>query len=365
MEVCLPNGHQIVDLINSAFEGSVSIYSTQEGWDKTISAQPDMMVCGGAVVCMHCLGVVGSLQRKLKHLPHHRCNQQIRQQDYVDVQFADRVTAHWKRGMLSFVSQIHDAVTDASAEALSIARLEGGMLAEVNWLNIEPDSMFRSIHTSWTSPLEKVSDLDTKLDQYWTALNLTIDNLELVPNFLMRDPSHAFNGVLLEGDAKHTQFSRTFDARASLEWGVMVYDYSALESDPLKGRAYRKEIVTPARDFGPFALSHYSRATTPILGKMPAVFSGMLTGNCKMYPFIKGTTKLKTVKKLVDTINNVWGAEKVRYALGPGGITGWYNRTMQQAPIVLTPAALTMLPDATKFGDLSYPVVIGDPVVFG
>ncbi|AFN01903.1 sigma 3 [Mammalian Orthoreovirus strain T3/Bat/Germany/342/08] len=365
MEVCLPNGHQIVDLINNAFEGRVSIYSAQEGWDKTISAQPDMMVCGGAVVCMHCLGVVGSLQRKLKHLPHHRCNQQIRQQDYVDVQFADRVTAHWKRGMLSFVAQMHAMMNDVSPEDLERVRTEGGSLVELNWLQVDPDSMFRSIHSSWTDPLQVVEDLDTKLDQYWTALNLMIDSSDLVPNFMMRDPSHAFNGVKLEGDARQTQFSRTFDSRSNLEWGVMVYDYSELEHDPLKGRVYRKELVTPARDFGHFGLSHYSRATTPILGKMPAVFSGMLTGNCKMYPFIKGTAKLKTVRKLVDAVNHAWGVEKIRYALGPGGMTGWYNRTMQQAPIVLTPAALTMFPDTTKFGDLNYPVMIGDPMILG
>nr|ABA77567.1 sigma 3 protein [Reovirus sp. T2W] len=365
MEVCLPNGHQIVDLINNAFEGRVSIYSTQEGWDKTISAQLYMMVCSGAIVSMHCLGVVGSLQRKIKHLPHHRCNQQLRQQDYVDLQFADRVTAHWKRGMLSFVSQMHALMNDVQPEQLDHVRVQGGKLVELDWLQVDPGSMFRSIHANWTDPLQVVEDLDTQLDRYWTALNLMIDSSDLVPNFLMRDPSHAFNGVKLEGDARQTHFSRTFEPRSSLEWGVMVYDYSELESDPLKGRVYRRELVTPARDFGHFGLSHYSRATTPLLGKMPAVFSGMLTGNCKMYPCIEGTAKVKTGKKLGDAVNNIWGVEKIRYAIGPGGITGWYTRTMQQAPIVLTPAELTMFPDTTKFGDFQHPVMIGDPMIFG
>nr|UWX36892.1 sigma 3 protein [Mammalian orthoreovirus] len=365
MEVCLPNGHQIVDWINNAFEGRVSIYSAQQGWDKTISAQPDMMVCGSAVVCMHCLGVVGSLQRKLEHLPHHRCNQQLREQDYVDLQFADRVTAHWKRGMLSFVSQMHAIMNDVTPEELERVRTEGGILAELDWLQVESGSMFRSIHSNWTDPLQVVEDLDTQLDRYWTALNLMIDSSDLVPNFLMRDPSHVLNGVKLEGEARQTQFPRTFDSRSNLKWGVMVYDYSELERDSQKGRSYRRGIATPAKDFGHFGLSHYSRATTPILGKMPAVFSGMLTGNCKLYPFIKGTAKLKTVQKLVDAVNHTWGFEKIRYALGPGGMTGWYNRTMQQAPIVLTPAALTMFPDMTRFGDLQYPITIGDPVVLG
>nr|QJE50385.1 Sigma 3 [Phocid orthoreovirus 1] len=351
MEVCLPNGHQLTTLLNDIYNASVPIYSAARGWNQSEWHSPDMFTVDNVVLCTHCFGVLGPTFRQFDHLPHHKCNQQIELKHIMPIVYPNRILKHWKSAMLDVLQGVTVEIDDVDETQLTQVKERGGPVLELSIPEVTAHSMFDLEEGgSWQSDLPDYDELDTKLHRSWCKIQDFIDEHKLLPNFMTRNPATLYDGqtystvnpnVFVKSIMNHTK------------WGDQGIVYRATPQSYAhdNARSFVANVATPQTDCGNFSLSHWSRSTTPLVGGIPAVFSGFLTGSCDMHPYIKGTEKVKTFENLGRHLTTVWSDVKMDYALGPGGFSKWYTTTMQQSPITVTPAALKQIPTPAKFRD--------------